>query len=353
MAMPRDLTLPPISEVPIGATVSAIHAAEGDFVRKNQPYMEIDAEKVSLEIPAPYDFFVLKVHVSLGQRIALGDKVLTVDPRDILSLCEIREQRSHIATGLKYLTTRTTELICYRAELGKYNFSDLEPFVSKILNLAREFSTEQIDSMSEATVVDLRDTFYRVTHLLTRLEGFDFRKMESDYWYLVRTVSDSQSELIRRLVRSAALVRGVTQDPEEELRQAGAIYNPGRAYAFLSHHHHDASVASQISERLYQAGIAHFLSEKSIAWGGEIPGAIHTALKRASHIVVIITPGAVRSAWVAYEVGFARGAEKIIIPYLQHLDVEIPHFMHNLRQLRGARDEALFIEDPQTYRRRP
>jgi hypothetical protein len=279
--------------------------------------------------------------------------LLTVDPRGDLSLCEIREQRSHIATGIKYLTTRTTKNICYRAELGKYNFSELEPFISKALALARQFSAEQIDSMDEPMVVDLRDTFYRVTQLLTRLEGFQFPRMESDYWYLVRTVSDSQNELIRRLVRSVALVQGVVQGPEEELRQAGAVYNPGRAYAFLSYHHHDVKVASQLSDRLYQAGVAHFFSEKSISWGGEIPSAIHIALKRASHIIVIITPGAVRSAWVAYEVGFARGSEKVIIPYLQHIDTEIPHFMQNLRQLRGPRDEILLIEDLQTYQRRP
>src|SRR5947208_123545 len=126
--MTRVLILPRISEVQTEATVVGIPAREGDFLTSDQPYLEIDTEKATIELPAPYECIVVRVHVRVGEKVSQDARLISVEPKADLGLCEIREQRSHVATGLKYLTTRTAREICQRDAHGQYRFEDQEPF---------------------------------------------------------------------------------------------------------------------------------------------------------------------------------------------------------------------------------
>jgi hypothetical protein len=115
-------------------------------------------------------------------------------------------------------------------------------------------------------------------------------------------------------------------------------------YVFISYSHDDADFAEGFSTRLQQARIPHFRDTDAIEWGESIPERVHSALERATHLVVLISPGSEKSQWVAYEMGYARGRQVTLVPYLLHPRMTVPGFIANLRYLRtGSPDETQFI----------
>lgn len=119
--------------------------------------------------------------------------------------------------------------------------------------------------------------------------------------------------------------------------------NPTSPYVFISYSHDDCDFAAGLSTRLRRAAIPHFRDTEAIAWGDYIPDRIHDALTRATHLVVLISPGSEQSQWVSYEMGFARGKDIVLVPYLLHPKMKLPGFLSNIRYLASEADEAEFI----------
>lgn len=127
--------------------------------------------------------------------------------------------------------------------------------------------------------------------------------------------------------------------------------NSSDAYVFISYCHDDSDFASAFSARLRKAGIRHFRDTEAIAWGEHIPARIHSALEEATHLVALISPGGEQSQWVSYEMGFARGKNIILVPYLLHPKMKVPGFLLNLRYLSNESDEADFIKSLKTFKK--
>lgn len=120
---------------------------------------------------------------------------------------------------------------------------------------------------------------------------------------------------------------------------------PGRLtlYVFISYSHDDADFAAGLAARLNRAGVPYFRDTEIIQWGEDIPDRVHSALDEATHLVVLISPGSAHSAWVAYEMGYARGRRITLVPYLLHPRMDVPGFIANIRHLRTRSEEAKFI----------
>lgn len=114
-------------------------------------------------------------------------------------------------------------------------------------------------------------------------------------------------------------------------------------FVFISYSHADEKFATEFSARLKKAGLQHFIDRRSILWGDDIPDQVHRALERATHLVVLISPGSERSQWVAYEMGFARGKKVKIVPYLLHPSMQMPGFISSIKYLQDAKDETEFL----------
>jgi hypothetical protein len=114
-------------------------------------------------------------------------------------------------------------------------------------------------------------------------------------------------------------------------------------YIFVSYSHADAKFAMALADRMKAAKIPHFRDLESIDWGEDIPDRIHQALERATHLVVLISPGSEKSQWVAYEMGYARGRHVTLVPYLLHPSMVLPGFIQSKRYLRDATDERRFL----------
>ena len=75
----RVFTLPDLGEGLEQASVTAWLVAEGDEVELNQPFVEIETAKATVEVPAPYAGRLAKLHVAAGETLAVGAPLATFD----------------------------------------------------------------------------------------------------------------------------------------------------------------------------------------------------------------------------------------------------------------------------------
>jgi len=75
----RVFTLPDLGEGLEEAIVSTWLVAEGDTVTLNQPFVEIETAKATVEVPAPFAGRVAKLHVAAGETLAVGAPLATFE----------------------------------------------------------------------------------------------------------------------------------------------------------------------------------------------------------------------------------------------------------------------------------
>ena len=75
----RVFTLPDLGEGLEEAIVSAWLVAEGDTVSLNQPFVEIETAKATVEVPSPFAGRVAKLHVAAGETLAVGAPLATFE----------------------------------------------------------------------------------------------------------------------------------------------------------------------------------------------------------------------------------------------------------------------------------
>ena len=77
--MPVDITIPSPGESIIEVIVGPWHKAPGDWVDKDEILVEIESDKVTLEVPAP-ESGVLAVTATEGTEMNVGDVIGSIDP---------------------------------------------------------------------------------------------------------------------------------------------------------------------------------------------------------------------------------------------------------------------------------
>jgi len=75
----RVFTLPDLGEGLEEAIVSAWLVTEGDTVTLNQPFVEIETAKATVEVPAPFAGRVAKLHVAAGETLPVGAPLATFE----------------------------------------------------------------------------------------------------------------------------------------------------------------------------------------------------------------------------------------------------------------------------------
>ena len=78
----RLFTLPDLGEGLEEAVVSEWLVAEGEQVELNQPFVEIETAKATVEVPAPFAGRIAKLHASPGATIAVGAPLVTFEVAD-------------------------------------------------------------------------------------------------------------------------------------------------------------------------------------------------------------------------------------------------------------------------------
>lgn len=74
-----DVKLPQLAEGVESGTVVSILVAEGQEVKKDQPFMELETQKAVGSIPAPSAGVVTKIHVKQGMEVSVGQVLISID----------------------------------------------------------------------------------------------------------------------------------------------------------------------------------------------------------------------------------------------------------------------------------
>jgi pyruvate dehydrogenase E2 component (dihydrolipoamide acetyltransferase) len=77
--MPTDFTLPELGENIAGGDVVRVLVAVGDSVKKDQPVLELETDKATIEVPSSVSGTVKEVRIKQGERVNVGQVVLTLD----------------------------------------------------------------------------------------------------------------------------------------------------------------------------------------------------------------------------------------------------------------------------------
>jgi pyruvate dehydrogenase E2 component (dihydrolipoamide acetyltransferase) len=80
--MPIDFTLPELGENVTAGDVVRVLVSPGDTVAKDQPVLELETDKATIEVPSSVAGTVKDVRVKQGERIKVGQVVLTVEDGD-------------------------------------------------------------------------------------------------------------------------------------------------------------------------------------------------------------------------------------------------------------------------------
>lgn len=81
--MPTDIRLPVLGEGADSGTIVSVLVKEGDDLKKDDNVIELENEKAVAAIPSPTSGKVTKVHVAAGQKISVGQLILSVDSPEI------------------------------------------------------------------------------------------------------------------------------------------------------------------------------------------------------------------------------------------------------------------------------
>ena len=76
--MPSDFALPDLGEGIDEADILKIYVKEGDSLTVDQPVMEIETDKATLDVPSGVAGTITSLHVAEGQTITPGTVLITV-----------------------------------------------------------------------------------------------------------------------------------------------------------------------------------------------------------------------------------------------------------------------------------
>ncbi len=77
--MPTDFTLPELGENITAGDVVRVLVSPGDVVQNDQPLLELETDKATIEVPSTLSGTVKEIRVKQGEKIKVGQVVLTVE----------------------------------------------------------------------------------------------------------------------------------------------------------------------------------------------------------------------------------------------------------------------------------
>jgi pyruvate dehydrogenase E2 component (dihydrolipoyllysine-residue acetyltransferase) len=77
--MPTDMNLPELGENVESGDVLRVLVKPGDRVKKDQPVLELETDKATIEVPSSAEGVVAEVKVKAGEKVKVGQTIFTVD----------------------------------------------------------------------------------------------------------------------------------------------------------------------------------------------------------------------------------------------------------------------------------
>ena len=99
MSRVRSFALPDLGEGLTEADIAAWHVAAGDEVALNQILLEVETEKAVVELPSPFAGVVVALLASVGESVAVGAPLITIDTADPESESDDADEKVPMLVG--------------------------------------------------------------------------------------------------------------------------------------------------------------------------------------------------------------------------------------------------------------
>src|SRR5689334_13892191 len=80
--MPTDFTLPELGENIAAGDVLRVLVKAGDTISRDQPVIELETDKATIEVPSSVAGTVKDVKVKPGEKVKVGQAILSVEDGD-------------------------------------------------------------------------------------------------------------------------------------------------------------------------------------------------------------------------------------------------------------------------------
>lgn len=96
--MPKEIVLPELAESVVEGEILKWLVNEGDLLRKDQPFVEVMTDKVTVELPSPYEGVLLQKLVKEGDVVAVHAPIATIaEPGEVAKSISDRNPASTIS----------------------------------------------------------------------------------------------------------------------------------------------------------------------------------------------------------------------------------------------------------------
>ena len=112
--MPTPVKLPALGENIDSADVVNVLVAPGETVAKDQPLLEVETGKASVEIPSPASGVVKDVLAKTGDTVAVGGTILTLEGADNTAAASAPDGAGCARCGLTVMVNCTRPGVTWR-----------------------------------------------------------------------------------------------------------------------------------------------------------------------------------------------------------------------------------------------
>jgi 2-oxoglutarate dehydrogenase E2 component (dihydrolipoamide succinyltransferase) len=78
---PVQVKVPALGESVSEATIAAWRRAEGDAIKADEPLVEVESEKATVEVPSPQGGVLVRILRKAGETVAIGEVIAEIDPQ--------------------------------------------------------------------------------------------------------------------------------------------------------------------------------------------------------------------------------------------------------------------------------
>src|ERR1700719_3838745 len=79
LSVTTTIKLPELGENVDSGDLTKILVNVGDAISKDDPLLELETEKATIEVPSPVSGVVKELHVQQGQKVKVGDALFTIE----------------------------------------------------------------------------------------------------------------------------------------------------------------------------------------------------------------------------------------------------------------------------------
>ncbi len=160
-----DIKVPDIgdfSKVPVVSVLVAV----GDVVEKEDPLIELESDKATMEVPSPVSGTITRIDVKEGDEVGEGSVIVGIDTADEAPQVEVASPSSGAASSQRAASGSQGELEVVVPDIGEFNnvpvvsilvsVGDKVSLEDPLIELESDKATLEVPSPAEGTIVDIK-----------------------------------------------------------------------------------------------------------------------------------------------------------------------------------------------------